>query len=414
MPLTDPRGLYENLHILLDLPSTDPQFPWRVLHKQAALPTDIDERLLPWELREQLRFATNRYQPVPWSDDLAPIPAHYLHLSTDKAGFVAFTPNGAKGAADLQTVMKPGRYLTRFYPDLPAHRIRDIQSAVHRATELKFAVTPDAIEDVYTRGPTSCMSSDASEYESPCHPVRVYGNSDLQLAYITDADGDPTARALVWPDKKLHGRIYGDAALLAHLLKAAGYTRGELEGARIRRINQDTYTVVLPYIDGIKSFGVLDNTWLVIGGDHDAESTTGLAPIRALATCEHCSDKVPEADTGCVNGECWCQSCRDTHTFISDYSGDLFPASTCQDVIVRRRNNRRMTEQWSTCERDNLATYCGGTHAWYRTDNFRFVTLKNGETWVKWYFDQHRDRDDLAPESAPDRKPVATRERAAA
>jgi hypothetical protein len=413
--LTDLEYLFGFLYLTLDLAHKDPGFPWRIL-QHGDFPDLRQQLTLPWELREQIRFATGQYQPVPWERDLAAIPGHYVHLSTTRPGLIAFTANPQKGAADIQTPIKPGRYLTRFYPHLAPHEVRDIQTAIHRATDLKFAVTPEEIERVYTEGPESCMAHAADAFDSACHPVHVYGNSDLQLAYITDADDEPTARALVWPRKKRHGRIYGDQTLLAHLLKVAGYSRGDLEGARIRRIPHGSHSVVMPYLDDVLTFGVVDDIWLVVGGQHSADSTNGLADLRTLSRCERCEENVSEDDLCHVDGEHWCDSCSSDYAFRSDYSGDLFPDELSAVVITSGNANQNYSGHWTRSERDEYATYCDGSDEWYRTDRFDFVTLKNGETWVKWYFDEYGDPEDLAPETdiSTDDQTVATGERVSA
>jgi hypothetical protein len=413
---TAPHDVFIMLRAWFQLEHIDPQFPWSAIARSGSIGTGIDPARLPWPLREQMRFAAGDYQPVPWAANLPPIEDHYLHLSNEKPGLVAFTASPEKGAADIQTAIKPGRYLTRFYPRLAAHEVRDIQSAIHRTTELKFAVTADAIERVYTEGPESCMSHGEDNYDSHCHPVRVYGDSDLRLAYVTDAAGTPTARALVWPEKRLHARIYGDETLLAYLLKAAGYERGELAGARIRRVAQGAHTVVMPYIDDLQSFDVVDDTWLEIGGDHSAEATSGVADTRAFSSCGYCEDKVPDDDLADVDGSAWCSSCRQDHAFRSDFSKALFPDSEAEVVVVSRSGNRNRRQHWTTAERDEHATHCAATGEWYRTDRFDFVALANGEAWVKWYFDKHGDPGALSPEdkASAGNSRQATGERAAA
>src|SRR5829696_4667953 len=67
-----------------------------------------------WEEREALRLSDGTYERLPW--DLEPIAGHYAHFSVDDGAKVAFTPSPEKGMVDIQVRMKPGRYLTKFYP----------------------------------------------------------------------------------------------------------------------------------------------------------------------------------------------------------------------------------------------------------------------------------------------------------
>lgn len=243
-----------------EIDTCDPDFPWHARFEE-PYPFSPDHFDVSWQLREELRFANGDYQPVPWTSILAPISEHYVHISVDAPELVAFTMNPDKGRQDIQTPIKPARYLHRFYPELADHVVRDLASRLEKSVPLRFATTADEIEQVYVTGPTSCMSKDEGDYESSCHPVRVYGGSDLQLAYITNDDGEPIGRALVWPEKKRFGRPYGHERLLEQQLARAGFTRGSLAGARIRRITDGNNNdfVVMPYLDDTRSFDVLDD-----------------------------------------------------------------------------------------------------------------------------------------------------------
>lgn len=384
----------------LSLPVLDKPFPWQDC-RVGTTGRNIAPEELPWRMREEARFLTGVYAPVPWADRLPAIPDHFAHLSSANPGLIAFTDTAEKAEADLQTPIKPGRYLTRFYPDLAAHQVRDIQEAMPRAAKLCFASTADEIEGIYTRGPSSCMSHDDGHFESPCHPVRVYGGSDLQLAYITNKLGLPTARALIWPEKKRHGRTYGHESLLIQALEREGYQRASLCGARIRRIpvRHDDSLVVMPYIDDDQSFDIVDDDWLVIGGPYSANNTTGIAEIKDMTCCDRCEDRVADDETHSVNGEAWCDGCRSEHAFRSDHSDDLFPNDELADVIVCGPQGRRTTQSWSNAECEEHATYCEGSNQWYATEQFKFVALANGETWVDWYFAEHGKPGDLAADN---------------
>jgi hypothetical protein len=394
-----------------DLDARDPQFGWAALDLTGSTPADAMARL-PWELREQARFLIGCYEPVPWAAELAPIPGHYAHLSKDKAGLIAFTQDAAKGAADKQTQIKPGRYLTRFYPDLSPADVRRIVNGVSRPATLMIARTADEIEKVYREGPTSCMSRPADEYDGPCHPVRVYGDSDLALAYALPPEGSPKARALIWPERKHFGRIYGDEVLLERLLDEAGYSRGSLAGARIRRIPadpDDDVKVVMPFLDDTRSFGEVDDQWLRISGPYDAGFTCGTAHLEERPVCDRCEERC--SDVVNVGGESWCDSCREHDAFASEYSGDEFPLSEECEVIVRRTSRCNISAAWAECERDEYATFCDGSQLYYHSERFEFVELSNGETWEAEYFKLHGDPASAIP---PDPAPAAENDNQAA
>ena len=69
-----------------------------------------------WQCREVGRFDDGTYQRVPWAADDA-YPEHYVHVSVDAPGMIAYTASAEHGHLDRQTRTKPGRYLERFYPE---------------------------------------------------------------------------------------------------------------------------------------------------------------------------------------------------------------------------------------------------------------------------------------------------------
>lgn len=397
--LCDAAALIITLCTISDIHKLDPDFPW------TATPYNNPSTLaepsgLPWETREALRLADGTYTPVPWAAKLDPIPGHFVHVSVSHHGLVAYTETAAKGGLDIQTPIKPARYLKRFYPDLADHVARDLAAAVRPADPLKFAVTADDIEHVYVTGPTSCMSKEEGLYESHCHPVRVYGDSDLQLAYITNDDDTPIARALVWPERKLHARIYGCDSRMTQALTQAGYTRGRLTGARIRRIEEGDGTLVMPYIDDDRSFDVIDKHWLTIGGPHAATMTEGCASLVPMEDCERCEDRTPVDDMSDVAGARWCPHCTDHSSFRSDYSDERFPDEEECEVVVQRHKGHNVYESWSKNERDDNAFYCDATQEWYAHSAFEAVEREDGQTWADWYAERHAEDETPDPADA--------------
>jgi hypothetical protein len=299
---------------------------------------DATAPVVDWRQREQDRFLDGTYTGLPWmytawANKEAPLYSfsdkldHFAHVSADDPAKLAYTPDEAHGVADRQIRMRPGRYLERFYGDvLTPDEIRHWASryaADNEAQELRFANTPSDIEDVYTRGPTSCMSHPAREYASSVHPVRVYGAGDLAVAYI-ERDDEVTARALCWPAKQRYGRVYGDAGRLAPLLEAAGYEqRGDFTGAKLLRIEDGDGQFVCPYLDSPNCAVDDDGDCLRIGGDINAQMTEGLTE-REGYTCDHCRERCDEDDTYGVDDETWCRSCYENDAFNCQDCGETY------------------------------------------------------------------------------------------
>jgi hypothetical protein len=328
-------------------------------HKYKIKAVAIDDSA--WIAREQARMDDGTYVPVPfhgtlwWNtamgfyiarqlqgyNNLIPLigiaNTHFAHVSMANKAMLAYTESSEKGAKDIQTQIKPGAYLQKYFgavlsADGIASIVRDWQRR-YADTELKFARTPEEIVHIYQTGPFSCMSGKPDQYRTKTkgdylHPCEVYGqpHSDLTLAYLESKHG-VSCRTLVWEEKKQFGRIYGDATLLERELQALGYVKGDFNGARIGKIQVGPAKrglYLMPYIDGWSN--VLDN------GDHFL--ITGKTPSKkakwecccntcgttncaeAVYECESCENEIPESDVFRVpNFGYYCQACH-TETFI--------------------------------------------------------------------------------------------------
>ena len=320
-----------------------------------------------WEEREHHKCRTE-YQHLAWgrygsySHDLTAIPGHYAHVSITDLDKVAFTETPEKGMLDLQTRMTPGKYLAKFYPHLTQTEILKWTNA-HREkyskVECLWASTPDEIEAVYSMSATfsSCVQHGADHFKSPVHPCRIYGAGDLSLAYMVNASGMLSARALVWKDRNMVGRMYGDDTLLrAALAKSGIITKSGqcqydlMNGAKLLRIKVDGY-LVAPYIDGVghvTDHG--DHLTMDELGDHQCSTPsceqTGFESSyeaeEGRTTCPHCDD------------ECGEDEMREVYTSAA---------------------NRTRTDYWCECCVDNDAFYCNGTHEYYSQRAFTCVDV---------------------------------------
>lgn len=307
-----------------------------------------------WKRTTQAKLDDGELVRLPWSS-LAPITDHYAHCGFTDAGEIAvsFYANEDHGELNRKTVMKPGRYLTKFYPTLTGDEVRELVTVLDKAGEVRFTDTQEGIEFVYTNGPRSCMSHAADDYSSSIHPVRIYAAGDLQLAYLSaheigDNNFKASARALVWPAKKRIGRVYGDEQRLVPALEKLGYSRGSLKGAKLLRIEEGRGEgFICPYIDGETSVKDIGD-YLTIGGSLDASSTNGL--IEAGKWCPGLEDMV-DAD--------------EEFFYVHD-----------------------MDEHCSQTYVDRECFYCDRSGRYYTFDHGS-VEMDNGETWSQRAFDRH-------------------------
>lgn len=123
-------------------------------------------------------------------------------------------------------------------------------------------------EDVYTTGPSSCMSDSADEYQcwDGHHPVTAYsssyhgsGDNSLVLLVSRDGDGNIDGRGILNLQKGTIVRWYGDN-VAERVLKRAGVNvsdRGNMEGSWLALIEQGK-RFIHPYVDGHLSYGRVD------------------------------------------------------------------------------------------------------------------------------------------------------------
>lgn len=383
---------------------------------------------LNWRTREHWRFQFGSYQQVPWLNSLPPIDGHFAHLSLEDGAMIAYTPDDAKGSRDIQVRTKPGRYLSKFYPHLDTKEVQRLAAmATALVVELRFATTPEDIVRVYKNGPGSCMSHSESDYSCRVngqyfHPVNVYGNSDLQVAFLGAEDFSKIgARCLVWPDKKLHGRVYGDEHKMHLALSKAGYRYGSLNGARIRRIKCDPVSgysrnselVVMPYIDNAQSFDEVDKDWLCIGGDYPADMTSGIGALEQRVTCDYCEESCDETYTVYVERRRtaeWCEHCCDSNAFYCEDSDNRYSIHDHEQVDIHVREWRAVyveepgysdryhyypTDRYiasfvvaeCNAQRSNDYFFCERNQQWYCANTVRKYDMDHGETWSQEAFD---------------------------
>lgn len=272
-----------------------------------------------WVGRERDR---QRRQPVP-AMPLGTVdryPEHFVYLSAE-GGMIGYTPDYLYGRADRQVRMKPGKYLAKYYPEIPAHVAAEW---VHACAPKEVTISQDAdvIADVYFNGPHSCQhpeSDHANEYVKDWanHPCRMYAGPDCGIAYLGDRKS-AIARTVVWLDKKVYVRVYGEQSLGARL-EALGYSEGRLDGARCQ-LRRDGERVIVPYVDGA-SYGSECDGFLVLSecrGEWYMKETCGYVnEEQYYCSREDCSNT-------CDEDERYCSSCMDAHWCCDDCGDDFF------------------------------------------------------------------------------------------
>jgi hypothetical protein len=263
-----------------------------------------------WKQRERARFDSGHYRHVlfaneDWYRANPEVANHFLHVSNREPEMVAFTENSEMGHADRQTRMRIGRYLERFFPAIN-ERTREYLIRAHMTefatAEIHITQNADEIEWAYCNGPHSCMAYAPSHFLGSIHPTRVYAGPDLALAFMKNDAGRVSSRAIVWPERKIIGRVYGDMVLQSKLM-ARGWTTGSMNGARIQKIVRPgrEQRIVAPYIDG-GAVGLYDRgDFMEITGSDDydwyAQNTDGTANDYRRCECGACGRRVTIRNT---------------------------------------------------------------------------------------------------------------------
>jgi hypothetical protein len=430
-----------------------------------------------WRKREALRFADGTYKKVPWADEKWFVESkvaqdHFLHLSKRHPGKVAFTEDETKGGSDLQSPLRAGRYLSRFFGDVLTkqqiqHYVTQF-SVLYENGVLLFADSSDEIEEVYTANgsPRSCMGTTQHRrnegwgqtfkgsanglWDSPFHPVRVYGAGDLAVAYFK-TEGVISGRALVWPEKKTFSRIYGDVYRMNGMLDMAGYRHANPIGARLLRHVVDeageddsgyrgTYYVA-PYIDkGPKSgeghLSVYPNeadnqkTLIIVdagegvpcgslnGCSAKIERYSGYRPFPRIA-CDDCGERVREDMTVLMNDtdERLCEDCYGLHGFSCGVDGMHYDKRCTERIMIsggyvaadNLKSDHVFTsdlsgrmffsydkvvlgngQKWSSDEAATHARKCGYDGKYYPLSSTKWINVQHESSWWRQEaFEQH-------------------------
>ncbi len=327
-----------------------------------------------WRKREENRIADGTYRPLPlyrqeWWNSVQAYAIHkdhFAHPSIEKPGWLAYTKNAEDGIKDKQTVVRPGSYLKQYfsyamnYYGCSERKLVEQFMLAFGPIEVKFATTEDEIVSVYDNGPNTCMKG--KNWPTGRNPAYIYAAGDLQVAYLGELDA-AKARTLVWPEKKIFSRVYGDIARLTNGLERLGYKWGAPIGAKLKRVELRKLKFdpnrgipigcfLAPYIDkknqqGGGHLAVIDKgDHLVIceegtPGSHHcglAEGYSGHYVPRQdeqpTFTCDHCGKAglrelttihtVNPDDADDDTDQSWCHNCAVNDSYHCGYSGERF------------------------------------------------------------------------------------------
>jgi len=291
------------------------------------------------------------------------------HKAETDPSRIAYTRDDKAGMADKQTVTSVGRYLTRHFPTLADHQIRDLAAQYIAVNDtFKIVRTTEQIVDYLHRGPNSCMlwndgdeDWDGDPYE---HPYVAYA-PELGWGLAVRMSGSTVnGRALVNDRQKCFVRTYkrnddgysGNDDALSSWLVGQGYAKqnGWPEGTALKKVPRGTRwgnkVFWAPYIDGchqdIEVCG--DELHICASGEYTCTNTDGYPQENEMCTCESCDDRVHEDDRYVVGRNedyAICRSCFEDYVRAHSRRGHSCYLHT--DDVVQVGENYYDTEYLS-------------------------------------------------------------------
>lgn len=229
-----------------------------------------------WLMREHYRIMLGVY---PARTDvmttlIANVPylqPYCIHISKDDPAMVAYTPSHEDGLRDKQVRLSFGKLMRKLLILMTDTHIQALEASHRSELDPTFlrATTPEDVERVYRNmaGDGGCMRYSPDNFGLPgdMHPSKAYAYAGLAVAY-TEVDGEIKSRSVIYdnpdnPEDKRYVRIYGDPCL-KRKLELAGYRLGDLQGAKLRKLDMSTHPrlpdfheserrpIVVPYLDG--------------------------------------------------------------------------------------------------------------------------------------------------------------------
>jgi len=351
-------------------------------------------------VRDTERLASEYWKDVPWCDEpwFKKSPYYWLHSvhqprepKNQEAGGVAFAESPQKLVLDRFTVMKPGRYLSRFFADkLDEGAIKlwaERYAALFVPAEVHFVSGSDkhGWQHIYNVGPKSCMKGD--------NAVQIYAHdkSVLRLAYVKDGD-EVVSRCIVRDDEMEYIRVYPSCdgpehTALREALEARGYTHGTLRGVLLDAVSYegDDDKYVCPYLDSGNGSSSYTNVcvvyvdgkdYLKVGADGmDGQTQEGYVTEANRTECYHCEERVDDDDIVYIEScdRQVCESCRDHHyKFAYGRDGDGRDYYDEDDCIQCESNNKWYVESYAN---DHGVYQCELTSEWYTEDDMVMTSI---------------------------------------
>ena len=284
--------------------------------------------------------------------------SYFPHLSSCQEGLIAYTQSPEKGEADVQTTIKPGKFLAKVLPGIDNEVVKSFAAVFSSTNGLRLVIekSKEAFQYAYIQLENSGSCMDARSPFSKCvvdgewvHPATAYYHSEneLHIIYAVNEDGRVVARCIGNAATKTHTRVYFDRGVpdmlnkMHTLLKKAGWNPDEdgLSGVVMSKLVVDSGEIVCPYISPGNVGVEIHHDHLVIGGNVESDIDSGLLKkVGYVAYCDCCNEGIEECDDmhHTYEDETVCSYCcndryttafdlREMHyTYVSDGSPSIY------------------------------------------------------------------------------------------
>lgn len=376
-----------------------------------------------WRERETARFASGEYMRLPFHSDKdwlyyfgAGRARHeqfpHVHIE-GKTPVIRWTAGEVHGETDRKSQESYSQFIGRTWERSTSQyeRLCAIwQDHFQLNGEFRLLMTAPEIRQAYVNGPDSCMKGSPARFwdkftsnnsgDAWPHPTEAYAGGDLALA-VLQKDDEYFARGICWPEKKIHGRLYGaSSAALRKILAARDYVdvygvkRNDAAwvGAKLAAIplagrGHRGFTkryFMMPYFDFAAQVVLSDDekhfTLVKQGDGVPAGGTDGWFQMPAPQISARSGRKfygttviVRTAQNGLIVDQIWAVD-EATPENVYHYNGRAYDRATCPvksvwacSEQVLMRSDIPESAETATCalsglefERRNLAKYCTG------------------------------------------------------
>ena len=334
-----------------------------------------------WHNREQNKYTLHPAVVKALESDHRPYNWHLLvlewpHVSETDSTRLAYTRDERSGIANRQVITTVGKYITRHFPTMPDHEVRNLVALYAAGESCKFVHTMAEMLYHLHRGPTSCM---VGEREIRCddgerrHPYQVYDPKFGWHMAVRVENDDTVGRALcidngvhekyfVRTYAKTGGYSHADERLHAWLLEQGYKHRSSYMNGTKLAYYPTSDDFLAPYIDGGEQHVDIcgDELHIDCGGDYECGQTGGAPSGGDRVVCDDCGDRFDDGDGY------WVGAYEDVHV-----------CSTCCDDNYTYAYSRRGNQQYIRND-DTVAVNGDYYDTDYLADN-NIVELANGE-----------------------------------